>query len=929
MTGEKLNLTGFRLTFDDEFNAFSSNGPSNPYDTGHTGTWDTTYSYGERKLNDEAQWYSDPTTGTNPFSVKAGVLSITAAPSTDLTASQGQLYTSGAITTFHSFSQQYGYFEMRAKLPEAIGMWPAFWMLPVQHVWPPELDPLEAFGSNGPSGEAGAYALHSGLVETGSGGQGAWYGTGGANLYTQYNTFGVDWEPDTITFYLNGTAYASTKTPSDFNQPMYLLANLAVGGNWAGAPIGQTASLDIDYIRAFARLGNNPAVAQQAISSPDGRGYNFYGALDAHGAAALGGKDAPAPAATLPAAGPAAPTGTQTVGSGPDVLALSMSEDAYLGDAQFLVTVDGVQRGGVLSTAASHAAGQTQLFRILGDFGPGQHRVGVNFINNYGSAPGADRNLFVVGATFNGTAIPGATLSQYVGGEQSFSFVSGPATDPSKLPVIMGAGPDSFVLNVSEQAWAGDATFVVAVDGVIIGGVQTATASHAAGQTQAFSVHGNFGSGPHAIDVSFLNDAYGGSSSADRNLYVDSLVRGGQTVTLDTPLLNQGTKRFNLPAVALFATAPASPLFDAAFYLAHNPDVAAAGVDPAWHYAQFGWREGRDPSALFHTRYYLNQNPDVAAAGINPLAHYETTGWKEGRDPSILFSTRAYLADNPDVAQAGVNPLAQYMTGGQAAGRAIFAATPHTTGAPNPLIDAATIYAQQPGVAADGLDPATWFYTTGWKLGVNPNASFDTNYYLRQNPDVAAAGIDPLLHYDQNGWREGRDPSLLFSTGKYLASNPDVAAARMDPLAHFRAYGAQEGRISPLAGGSRAADPLVDTAYYDKQLGATLIPTGAAGNMQAAASYDRTGWTMGLNPDAWFDTRYYLAHNPDVAAAHINPLLHYEASGWHEGRNPSAQFDTNRYLAANADVRNVGIDPLLHFVSSGQAEGRQAFAVLQ
>ena len=56
MSGTRLDLTGFRLTFGDEFNGFSSNGPSNPFATGHTGTWDTTYSYGERKLNDEAQW---------------------------------------------------------------------------------------------------------------------------------------------------------------------------------------------------------------------------------------------------------------------------------------------------------------------------------------------------------------------------------------------------------------------------------------------------------------------------------------------------------------------------------------------------------------------------------------------------------------------------------------------------------------------------------------------------------------------------------------------------------------------------------------------------------------------------------------------------------------------------------------------------------
>src|SRR5687768_12574680 len=58
--------------------------------------------------------------------------------------------------------------------------------------------------------------------------------------------------------------------------------------------------------------------------------------------------------------------------------------------------------------------------------------------------------------------------------------------------------------------------------------------------------------------------------------------------------------------------------FDAQYYLFHNPDVAAAGVDPLLHYNTVGWQEGRDPNAWFDTSGYLAHNPDVAAAGINP-----------------------------------------------------------------------------------------------------------------------------------------------------------------------------------------------------------------------------------------------------------------------------------------------------------------------
>ncbi len=315
----------------------------------------------------------------------------------------------------------------------------------------------------------------------------------------------------------------------------------------------------------------------------------------------------------------------------------------------------------------------------------------------------------------------------------------------------------------------------------------------------------------------------------------------GQSFQVTLGSAGNGASITVVPGAAV-GTAPvaAGQLFDSAYYLAHNADVAAAGVDAYQHYLNFGWKEGRDPSALFSTSYYLSRNPDVAAAGVNPLTHFETFGFKEGR---------------------------------------------------------------------------------------NPDAWFDTNYYLARNPDVRAAGLDPLAHYEAFGWREGRDPSLLFSNPKYLGANPDVKAAGVDPLQHYLAFGRSEGRMAFLPGGTATADPLVNAAFYDRQLGASLIPTGAPAQQQAATGYDATGWERGLNPDALFDTNYYLRQNPDVAAAHVNLLLHYEQFGWKEGRNPSAQFSTAKYLATYADVKASGTNPLLSYVTSGEAQGRTAFAV--
>jgi hypothetical protein len=85
------------------------------------------------------------------------------------------------------------------------------------------------------------------------------------------------------------------------------------------------------------------------------------------------------------------------------------------------------------------------------------------------------------------------------------------------------------------------------------------------------------------------------------------------------------TSRFEEDAQAIEAE------FDGAFYLAANPDIAAAGRDPLWHFTRTGWREGRDPTRWFSVRDYLETYPDIAGAGTNPFVHYLAAGRAEGR----------------------------------------------------------------------------------------------------------------------------------------------------------------------------------------------------------------------------------------------------------------------------------------------------------
>ncbi len=72
-----------------------------------------------------------------------------------------------------------------------------------------------------------------------------------------------------------------------------------------------------------------------------------------------------------------------------------------------------------------------------------------------------------------------------------------------------------------------------------------------------------------------------------------------------------------------------SNLFDTKYYLSENDDVKNAKMDPIKHYLQFGWKEGRNPSAEFNSNEYLNKRPDVKVSGICPLVHYIKFGKEE------------------------------------------------------------------------------------------------------------------------------------------------------------------------------------------------------------------------------------------------------------------------------------------------------------
>jgi beta-glucanase (GH16 family) len=214
--------------------------------------------------NGEQQWYT-------PANVieSGGTLKLRAQRQTTL-APDGKTYdyTSGMISSGRTtsllntppkFQFKYGYMEMRAKLPKGTGLWPAFWTLPSSHGWPPEIDVMEGRGDRPNDVNVGVYNKDA----TGKTVHGSVWVNGLADYTAGFHTFAVDWQPTYLNYYIDGVLRISVTDPVRIpTEPMYVLANLAVGGNWPGSPDASTpfpSDLEIDWIHVFERKTDTTA----------------------------------------------------------------------------------------------------------------------------------------------------------------------------------------------------------------------------------------------------------------------------------------------------------------------------------------------------------------------------------------------------------------------------------------------------------------------------------------------------------------------------------------------------------------------------------------------------------------------------------------------------------------------------------------------
>jgi len=191
----------WQLVFSDDFPGTALN----------TDKWSTCYYWGcTDEGNNELEWYQ-----TSQVTVRDGTVSLTVVPD----RINGKKYVSGMLSSYRKFSFRYGYAQIVAKLPRGQGLWSSFWTEPESGAWPPEIDVMEN-----------------------------WAESDGVHLYVHYNvannfdsstvylptassafhTYGVDWEPGSITWYVDGFLWARFSV--SITQPEYLIANLAVNG---------------------------------------------------------------------------------------------------------------------------------------------------------------------------------------------------------------------------------------------------------------------------------------------------------------------------------------------------------------------------------------------------------------------------------------------------------------------------------------------------------------------------------------------------------------------------------------------------------------------------------------------------------------------------------------------------------------------------
>lgn len=300
---EVSQKAGYELVFSDEFNGTALN----PYRWHSQLRWDGEFNgerYEYRVINGEDQFYVNVLSPDgehqekvvpvyNPFQFDGSKLAIRATknplknhsnkrtygPLSEI--STQQTFLSGALSTHEKFSQKYGYFEARIKIPSHVGTFPAFWLFHENRAWEgtqrTEIDIMENLG-HAPWYVYNSFHYFKNVTATYSGDANFIKPQPSGQVYTgvdysqDYHVYAVEWTPGKVVWYIDGQKMSEMyNTEADFEE-LYLMLNLAMGGNWTNFPtnsggLGRASNerfpnandlaefnnpaLEIDYVRVY------------------------------------------------------------------------------------------------------------------------------------------------------------------------------------------------------------------------------------------------------------------------------------------------------------------------------------------------------------------------------------------------------------------------------------------------------------------------------------------------------------------------------------------------------------------------------------------------------------------------------------------------------------------------------------------------------
>ena len=186
-------------------------------------------------------------------------------------------------------------------------------------------------------------------------------------------------------------------------------------------------------------------------------------------------------------------------------------------------------------------------------------------------------------------------------------------------------------------------------------------------------------------------------------------------------------------------------------------------------------------SWYFDPAFYLAANPDIAEAGIDPLLHFIDTGIAELRSPHPLVDLRFIIAE--DTLVLGATPQIE----------ALVDLLEYDLASPSPYFDPQH-YIDQLAGRAPGNALLRHFLMHGLRAGCTPNPCLDPVWYAERYPDVPDEPYAALRHFITQGDSEGRAAGPAFDGGLYRTRFTDVADSGIPPLQHYLMHGRREGR---------------------------------------------------------------------------------------------------------------------------------------